>query len=491
MAGHCFLPYLLYSVMSNALYMLPATELVRGYRSGQFSPVEVTQAVLDRIASLDATHNAFCVIDPDAALAAARRSEARWREGQPCGPVDGVPTTVKDLILAKGWPTRRGSRTIPADQVWDTDGPPVARLREAGAVLLGKTTTPEFGWKGVTDSPLTGVTVNPWDPRRTPGGSSGGAAAAAALGMGALHVATDGGGSIRMPAAFCGMFGHKPTFGAVPVYPHSPAGTLWHQGPITRTVDDACLLLDVVAKPDPRDWQAVPLARPLTPARESQASIAGLRIAYSRTLGYAKVDPKVVAEVDKAIQWFSDQGADVTEEDPGFDDPIDTMVTLWTVALAVATNGLSPQQREVVDPPILDLAEQGRSVSALTYRQAEQARDALGRRLREFHDRYDLLVTPQLPITAFEAGHEVPVGSGMARWWEWSPFTYPFNLTQQPAASLPCGFASDGMPVAVQIVAPKFGDATILRACRAYEQAHPFPVPTHVDTKPIEARAVS
>ncbi len=466
--------------MSNSLHMMSASELAHGFREGSCSPVEVTQAALDRIHSLDDIYNAFCVVDTEGALEAARRSEQRWRAGQPLSRLDGIPTTVKDLILAKGWPTRRGSRTIDPDQRWDVDGPPVARLREAGAVLLGKTTTPEFGWKGVTDSPLTGVTVNPWDPKRTPGGSSGGAAAAAALGMGTLHLATDGGGSIRMPAGFCGLFGHKPTFGAVPVHPHSPAGTLWHQGPITRTVDDACVMLDVIAQPDSRDWQAVPLTQPLTPPRENRFDIAGLRIAYSRSLGYASVDPEIAALVEDAVGWFADAGAIVEERDPGFDDPIDVMVTLWTVALALATEGLSPAQRELVDPPILELAERGKTVSAVTYRQAEQAREALARSMRVFHEHYDLLMTPQLPLTAFEAGHEVPQGSGMTRWWEWSPFTFPFNLTQQPASSLPCGFASNGMPVAVQIVAWKFNDERILRACCAYERAHPFVMPTHV-----------
>ena len=467
--------------MPNALHLMSARELTRGFRTGRFSPVEATQAVLDRIQSLDETYNAFCVVDADRALAAARESEQRWREDRPLSPVDGVPTTVKDLILVKGWPTRRGSRTIEADQPWDVDAPPVARLREAGAVLVGKTTTPEFGWKGVTDSPLTGTTANPWDPARTPGGSSGGAAAAAALGMGTLHLATDGGGSIRMPAGFCGLFGHKPTFGAVPVHPHSPAGTLWHQGPIARTVDDACLMLEIISRPDTRDWQAVPLAHPVVPGTPDDAGMAGLRIAYSRSLGYARVDPQVTAQVDAAVQWFDERGAIVVEEDPGFDDPIGVMVTLWTVALALATDGLSPAQRDLVDPPILELAEQGRSVSALAYRRAEQQRDALGRHMRAFHERHDLLVTPQLPLTAFEVGHEVPRGSGMTRWWEWSPFTYPFNLTQQPAAALPCGFAADGMPAAVQVVARKFDDARILRACRAYERANPFAMPTHVD----------
>ena len=240
--------------MSEELLSLPATRLLELYQARELSPVEVTHAVLNRIAQLDPIINAFCVVDEESALASARGSEQRWQQGKPLGLVDGIPTTVKDLVLAKGWPTLRGSLTIDPNQPWPDDGPPVARMREHGAVIIGKTTTPEFGWKGVTDSPLTGITRNPWNTEMTPGGSSGGAAAAAALGMGPLHIATDGGGSIRIPAAFCGVFGFKATWGLVPVHPHSPALSLWHQGPITRTVADAALMQTVIARADARDW---------------------------------------------------------------------------------------------------------------------------------------------------------------------------------------------------------------------------------------------
>ena len=313
--------------MQDDICGLSATDLVGEYRARRLSPVEVTGAVLERIECLNECYNAFCVVDGDRALDQARASEDRWSRNEPAGLVDGVPISVKDLILAKGWPTLRGSRTIDPDQAWEEDGPPVARMREQGAVILGKTTTPEFGWKGVTDSPLTGVTGNPWDPTLTPGGSSGGAAAAAALGMGPLHIATDGGGSIRMPAAFCGLFGHKPTFGVVPVHPHSPAGTLWHQGPIVRTVADAVLMLNVISEPDPRDWYSVP-GTVTDFGAEFENGVEGLRIAYSRDLGYAKVDPDVAALVDFAVAWFAGKGAEVVEVDPGFSDPIDVMVTL-------------------------------------------------------------------------------------------------------------------------------------------------------------------
>lgn len=462
--------------MSDDILKLSATELVAAYRGRTLSPVEVTRAALDRIAELDPVFNAFCVLDEQGALRDARASEIRWQRNSPAGLVDGLPTTVKDLILARGWPTRRGSRTIDPNQAWEEDGPPVARMREQGAVLLGKTTTPEFGWKGVTDSPLTGITVNPWDTSLTPGGSSGGAAVCAALGMGPLHIATDGGGSIRIPAAFCGIFGFKPTWGLVPVHPHSPAGTLWHQGPLTRTVADAALMLEVISRPDPRDWSSVPHATNWRSGLDD--GIAGWRIAYSRTLGYANVDPAVATAVERSLRTFEDLGAHVEAIDLGLADPIEMMQPLWALALALAVAPLEPERRALVDPPLLALAEPGLAMSALEYRRVERDREAFGRRMNALHATYDLLITPQMPITAFAAGHEVPPDGSRKRWWEWSPFTYPFNLTQQPAATVPCGFAADGLPVALQLVGPKFGDIRVLRAARAFESAAPFRMPS-------------
>ena len=462
--------------MSIDPLLMSSAELVRHYRAKQLSPVEVTQATLDRIAKLNPVYNAFVMVDEESALKIARDSEARWQRGEPLGPVDGVPTTAKDLILARGWPTLRGSRTINPKQAWDEDGAPVARMREQGAVLLGKTTTPEFGWKGVTDSPLTGLTLNPWDKRLTPGGSSGGAAVACALGMGTMHIATDGGGSIRMPAGFCGLFGIKPTWGVVPVHPHSPAFTLWHQGPISRSVADAALMLNIIAQPDTRDWAAAPPLH-IDYLQDLDRGVKGLHIAYSPTLGYAKVDPEVAQLVEKAVQEYRELGAIVEAIDLKLDDPIAIMMPLWAVALAMAIAPMTPAQRALCDPPMLELAEPGFRLSALEYRQLERRRDALGQRMNMLHGKYDLLVTPQLPITAFAAGHNVPPGRGMQGWWEWSPFTYPFNLTQQPAATVPCGFAANGLPVAMQLVGAKFADALVLRAARAYETIHPFRTP--------------
>jgi len=279
---------------------LTATALLEHYRRKTLSPVEATKAVLARIAALNPSLNAFLLVDEEAALGAARASEARWMKGAPQGRVDGVPATVKDIMISRGWPTRRGSKTVRRDQPWDEDAPMVARLREHGAVLIGKTTTPEFGWKAIGDSPLTGITRNPWNRERTPGGSSAGAAVAAAAGMGPLHLASDGGGSIRIPSSFTGVFGIKPTYGLVASSPPSPFAVVSHTGPMTRTVTDAALMLSVIAGWDPRDPYALP------PAKRDyrgglDGGIKGLRFAYSPTLGYAKVDPEVARQVEAAV----------------------------------------------------------------------------------------------------------------------------------------------------------------------------------------------
>src|SRR3954469_11241821 len=299
---------------------LTAVELLAAYRDGSVSPVAATRDVLDRIAALDPAVNAFCLVDADGAVAAAAASEERWRRGEPIGALDGVPTSVKDLLITRGWPTRRGSRTTDPDAPTDADAPAVARVREQGAVLIGKTTTPEYGWKGVTDSPLTGITRNPWDLSRTPGGSSGGSAVAVALGMGPLSLGTDGGGSVRMPAGFTGTTTIKPTYGRVPAYPQSPFGPLSHVGPMTRTAADAALLLDVISGADPRDpWAGAP-AGPVSPGLG--AGVAGLRIAFSPALGHAEVHPEVATAVAAATEVFTALGATVERADPGFADPL-------------------------------------------------------------------------------------------------------------------------------------------------------------------------
>ncbi len=448
---------------------LTAAELLALYRSGQASPLEATNSVLARVAKVNPVLNAFAYLAEDDALASAAASTERWHRGEPCGPLDGVPATVKDLVLAKGWPTRRGSRTVDPNQAWDVDAPATARLREAGAVLLGKTTTPEFGCKGETNSPLTGITRNPWNPAKTPGGSSGGTAAAVASGMGPIGIGTDGAGSVRIPAAFCGNFGLKPSFGRVPAYPLSPYGTVAHLGPHTMSVADAALMMNVLKKPDARDWTSLP------PDNTDYTiglndGVRGLRVAWSPTLGYAKnVHPEVASACAQAVSVFEELGARVDAADPGFADPLEITTGLWFAGSLTVWDGLTAEQQAVADPDFIAEVELGRGLSVLDIMRLNMRRIALGTHMRQFMQRYDLLITPSVAVPAFDAlpaGHQRLTPENMLGW---TPFSYPFNLTQQPACTVPCGLTSDRLPIGLQIVGPMFGDALVLRAARAFE----------------------
>jgi len=464
--------------------LLSATELVALYRAGSLSPVEAAMACLKRIEKHDGALNAFTLVDQERALAAALESEERWRIKAPRGRLDGVPTAIKDLLLTRGWPTLRGSKAVDPDQPWDEDAPAVARLKEHGAVLLGKTTTPEFGWKGVTDSPLTGITRNPWDPAKTPGGSSGGSAVAVATGMAALAVGTDGGGSIRIPAGFTGVFGLKPSFGRVPAHPLSPFGTVAHLGPMSRGVADSALMLTVLAEPDPRDWYALPYDR-ADYANGLDDGVKGLRIAWSPRLGGHPVELEIANLAAAAAQRFADLGATVEEAEPDLAaaDVAQVFRVHWYAGAANLLAGFPAERKKEVDPGLLEIAAEGARYSLLDYLAAVKGREALGVAMNRFHQDYDLLLTPSLPLAAFEAGVEWPPNHGDRRWADWTPFSYPFNLTRQPAASVPCGLTAAGLPAGLQIVGPLYADALVLRAARAYEAACPWPLPA------LEARA--
>jgi aspartyl-tRNA(Asn)/glutamyl-tRNA(Gln) amidotransferase subunit A len=454
-----------------------ATELVELYRSGRASPVDATQAVLARIAELDQILNAFCVVDAEGALASARASEVRWQQHAPMGILDGVPVSIKDLILTRGWPTLRGSRTIDPQQPWDIDAPVTARLREAGAVLLGKTNTPEFGIKGTTDNLLTGITRNPWNTKLTPGGSSGGAAAAVASGMGPLAVGTDGAGSVRIPSTFCGIPGLKPSFGRVPAFPPSPMGTVAHVGPHARCVEDLALMLTVMSRPDARDWFSLPYD-----PRDYRVGLCdgvrGLRIAFSPDLGYVKnVDSEVTAAVRTAADAFSTLGAQVDEVAPGFTNPEEITTRLWFVGSLTVTSNMTPEQVALTDPALRWQADEGRKVSVMDVQKLTARRSELGSLMRQFHQRYDLLLTPGVSVPAFEARAPDQWELTLDKFLGWTPFSYPFNLTQQPAAVVPCGLTRSGLPISLQIVGPMHGDALVLRAARAYESTREWKLP--------------
>lgn len=451
---------------------LNATQLVAGFRQHRLSPVEVMCAVLDRVAKLDPAVNAFCALDEERALSAAGDSERRWMRGEPCGPLDGVPVSVKDLIAVAGLPTRQGSWTSSPERE-NADAPAVARLRRAGAIPFGKTTTSEFGNKIVTDCPLTGASRNPWDPRRSPGGSSGGSAVAVALGMGPLSLATDGGGSIRIPAGWTGVVGFKPTFALVPAGSAASWTALSTLGPIARNVRDAALMLDAMTH-DGDD------GRPGTggPPDYSGAlddGVTGLRIAYCTAIAGVSVAPDIAECVRRAADTFGAMGARVVETEVGaladyYGDGRMHSIQ-WAVFFAQRVRHMEAADRSLLDPDLKALADLGAQVDTSTFVDALLARHALGASMETFFEHYDLLLTP----TFHCAPPPVP---GLPAHLRSAPLLTAWcNQAGVPAISVPCGFAGD-LPAGLQIIGRRGGDALVLRAARAYELARgDFPAP--------------
>lgn len=454
---------------------LSAAELGPLFAARKLSPVDVAKDALARIERFEPQINAFVVRDAEVTLAMARAAEARFGKGDALGPLDGVPVTIKDNIGIAGWPMRRGS-AVGSDAPFRDDAPATARLREAGCVFLGKTTMPEYGWKGVGDSPLSGITCNPWDTATGPGGSSAGAAACAALNLGCIHIGTDGAGSVRIPAAFTGVVGLKPTYGRVPAWPVSTMGFLAHLGPLTRTVADTALAMNAIGRPDNRDMTAM-IDEPPDFVEALKGGVKGLRLAWSPRLGgEVPVDPEIAALTRHAAMAFRDLGASVEEVDPGFDDPIETLMTIWSAGAALALRSMGKDERARMDPGLVAVAEAGERMSGSTYVDALlNQRNALAHHMAQFHARFDLLLTPTLPLPAFAVGVNTPAhGAYGDDWTRWTPFTYPFNITQAPAISLPCGLTKAGLPAGLQLVGPFGRDALVLRAAAAFEAARPF-----------------
>ncbi len=455
---------------------MSAAELGAAYRAGDLTPRQVADQLLARIKQFDGDINCFCLVDEGETQRQADEATARYAAGNPLGPLDGVPVGIKDLLLTAGWPTLRGSKTVDPNGPWDMDAPAVARLKEAGAILIGKTTMPEFGWKGTNDNPLTGITRNPWNLERTPGASSGGSGAALAAGLCPLATGTDGGGSIRIPAAFSGVSGLKPSYGRVPAFPLSPFGTVAHVGPMARTVEDLGLFLKEIAKPDARDWYHLPDAG----IDWHKAATAPLpddaRLMVSADLGYVALHPGRAGAFGEAGKGLEGQVATLVVAPKLFDDPVDLFKTLWYGGAAFLLEDLPEDRFAMIDPGLQWVVEQGRQISRREFQLAVKARETFGSEMRQMMEGFHGLLTPQMPIPAFEVGANYPGGPdnskpGGGTWEAWTPFTYPFNLTQQPAATVPCGFSGDGLPLALQIVAPQFRDDLALAVAGVYQRA--------------------
>ncbi len=452
---------------------LPALELRRLYSQRELSPLEVTEAVLSRMEQHDPDIKAFITPTPELALRQARSAEAAYAREEAL-PLSGIPLSLKDLTASRGIRTTRGS-LLYENWIPDFDAPIAARLQEAGAVLLGKTNTPEMGWKGDSSNRLMDPTQNPWKRGHTAGGSSGGAAAAVASGMGPLSQGTDGAGSVRIPSGFCGVFGLKPSWGRIPQYPASAVELLSHTGPITRTVRDAALMLDAMAGADVLDRLSLPAEGSFLEAM-GESGIVGLRVAWSPDLGYAAVDPEVREIAASAAARFAELGCEVEEAHPSAADPWEMVHIIWSSAFAGVFLDNLVEVRDRLDPGLLAVVEQGRQYSAAQLAAAYMRRNEYYHSWRVFMERFDLVLTPTLPVTAFEAGEDHPgqIDGRATTYLSWTAFTYPFNITGQPAASAPCGFAANGLPVGLQIVGRWRDDATVLRAAAAFEELAPW-----------------
>ncbi len=460
---------------SHDLCWLSAAELSPLYRRKKVSPVEVLDAVLARIDTVNPRLNAYVLVTAEQARKDAKTAErALGKRGAALGPLHGIPFSVKDLVITKNVRTTFGT-PLHRDNVPTEDAPMVERLKKAGAIMLGKTNTPTFGWIGATHNLLFGVTRNPWNLERTPGGSSGGASAACAAGLGPLHVGTDGGGSIRIPASCAGIYGFKPSYGRIPTYPASGAWSLSHIGPLTRTVADAALMMNACAGPDERDPYSLPAGR-VDYVKALGGSLKGLRVAYAEDLGFADVvDPEVGAACARAVKAFREMGCRVEEVNPGWPSPKDCWDQIFCGGIATRM-ARSRERRDLIEPGLLRIIEATLKNPPTRYVQAWFDRLAWWQYPRAFFEKYDLLLTPTIACPPFRTGLDNPteIAGRPVSAYGWIPFTYPFNLTGQPAASVPCGFTKDGLPVGLQIVGRRYDDTSVLRASAAFERARPW-----------------
>lgn len=458
--------------MSAEFDRMSALELRRRIAAKQISPVELTRHALDRAAGTQATLNAFVTLLPDQALAAARVAEDAVMRGAPLGVLHGLPISVKDLIAVKDVRFTSGSRVM-AENVAAADAPAVERVKAAGAIIIGKTTTSEFGCKPVGDCPLTGITRNPWNLAKTPGGSSAGAAASVAAGITPFALGTDGGGSIRIPCSFTGLAGLKGQFGRVPVWPTSATPTLAHVGPIARNVADMALLFSVIAGHDARDPFGV--AGPVPDVLGmTRASVAGLRVAYSPTLGYARPDPAVLQITDRAAATFEELGCHVDLVGSVFDkDPADLWTAEFYAGVGIRLRPVLEGQREMLDPAVADILQPALSQQMADYYTKVFERYALRDSLRRFFERYDLLISPVVPVSSLDVASNIPDTLADRNLVSWVFYTYPFNLTGNPAGTVCAGLASDGMPVGLQIVGRGHAEGDVVRAAAAFERAQP------------------
>lgn len=457
----------------DGLCWLGVSELTTLYRKGALSPVDVARDLITRMRELDPLVNAIVHMDEAYTLKMASASETRYHAGEALSAMDGVPVTIKDLSAVAGMPRRRGSLLLGNEPATE-DTPCVSRLREAGAVFLAKTATPEAGCKVVTQSAVHGVTANPYDLSKTPGGSSGGAAAALALGLGPLALGSDGAGSVRIPASFTNVFGLKPSFGRVPAFPTDTDMPHSVVGPMARTVSDAAIMLDIMSRADARDPYAwpVPFAKPAL----DDPDLRGMTIAYSARLGCHAplIDREVDDLIESAAPLLTDAGATVRMEDPNWPiDPFAPFKVFWETACFSAFQSTPREKQHLLDPAISRVAQSGARLALADYLTACEQRLQIAAASKAFFNRHDVLVGPVMPVPAYDVTRSVPTGFSDEDW-SWCPYTYPWNMTGQPAASVPIGFTRKGLPVGLQLIARVGREDDLLRVARSIELRRPL-----------------
>lgn len=455
---------------------LSVRELGALYRARKLSPVEVAEAVLDRIGRIDPGVNAMMRTTPEIALEAARRSEAVFLQYDTPRLLEGIPVTIKDLQHTKGVQTDFATAALQGT-VPDVDAPCVSRLLGAGGMMMGKTTSAsEWGWKGVSQAMISGITHNPWAKGLNAGASSSGAGVAAACGYGPLHQGGDGAGSIRMPAHFSGVYGLKPTHGRVPNWPMSNNELATHIGPLTRTVEDAALMMQAMAGPHPWDYTSLETPPQDYASQLKAVSMKGKRIAYSRDLGHARVDPEVAEAVERAVKAFEEMGADIEEVEPAWGPLGPELARFFWPAAFSGRIDLVPEFGSRMDPGFVAMITYAQAFTAPQYMQMRLRRFAYVQQIHEFMERYDFLLTPAVSVAAFPADRLQPEHWPQHEWdWlMWAEFSYPFNWSGSPAASVPCGFTPKGLPVGLQIVGRRFDDLGVLQASAAFEEALPW-----------------
>ena len=451
--------------MQNNIYKYSAVDILKGYKKKLFSPLEVAKALTDRINKYNSSINAFVDFKEDNFLKSAKLSENRWMKNNTLGSLDGVPISIKDLLITKDYFTRRGSfvESIPISS--DKDAPVVKKVLEQGAIILGKTTTPEFGHKGTTQSIRYGSTLNPWNKELNAGGSSGGSAAAVAAGLGPLSIGTDGGGSVRIPCSFCGLFGHKPTFGRVPAYPISPFGTVANIGPISRTVEDGALLMNVMATPDIDDWYSLPNEN-INYNEFNFDNVRNLRIGVFKYWGMKNffneisLDNKINIVFENILSELKKEGLQLSFDSKinWPNNPADIFKTMWFTGAANLSKKINKEELFKIDKNFLHFIDEGNKVSVFDFLAAEAKRAENASYLSYLFEKYDVLIGPTMPVLPFDCDDIIPKNYESKDLFSWTPFTYPFNLTKHPASTINCGFSSSGLPVGIQVVAPYYKD---------------------------------